>query len=214
MVRGNKISKHVMAKSLGSILYIAFLLVTGNSFAQDTLAYEQNPLKSFQESETVSERFDFFFKTSNRYIENSAYDWLDNVNVYLNTAAKVNDSTALRQYKLIQSQIYHDLGDYDKSAAIANELYANKESLDFEEKKVLLDLIDANYEQLALYGKQVEIRQEKRDLGITDNITFYDIYSDLGLHRKAMNDYIMDIKPTISTKEDQHVSTGNEKLHQ
>ena len=155
-----------MAKSLGSILYIAFLLVTGNSFAQDTLAYEQNPLKNFQESETVSERFDFFFKTSNRYIENSAYDWLDDVVVYLNSAEKTKDSSAIRKYKLIQSQIHHDIGDYDKSAAIANELYAEKDKLDFGTKKILLDIIDDNYSQLELYGKQVEIRQEKRDLGI------------------------------------------------
>ena len=39
--------------------------------------------------------------------------------------------------------------------------------------------------------------RKKRDLGLTENITFYDIYSNLGLHREAMNDYIMEMKKTI-----------------
>ena len=101
----------------------------------------------------------------------------------------------------MQSQIYYDLGDYDKSVAIANDLYKVKDKLDPQTNRVMLDLIDNNYSQLKLYGKQVEIRQEKRDLGFSENITFYDIYSNLGLHRKAMEDYIMDMKKTIDNSD-------------
>jgi len=165
--------------------------------AQDIEVVEENLLKKLQETENVTERFNFFFNTVNRYNENSAYDWLDAVNIYLNNAEQAKDSLAIRQYLLMQSQIHYDLGDYDKSVAIANELYAEKQKLDFDIKKIMLDLIDDNYSQLEFYDKQVEIRREKKDLGITENITFYDIYSNLGLHRKAMNDYIMDMKRTI-----------------
>ena len=151
----------------------------------------------FKDKQSVTDRFDYFFNTLYRYNENSAYDWLDEVNVYLNTAEKSGDSKAINNYKLMQSQIYYDLGDYDKSVAIANDLYSIKDKIDLKTKRVMLDLIDNNYSQLKLYGKQVEIRQEKRDLGFSENITFYDIYSNLGLHRKAMEDYIMDMKKTI-----------------
>ncbi|MEM7382629.1 MAG: histidine kinase dimerization/phosphoacceptor domain -containing protein, partial [Bacteroidota bacterium] len=129
--------------------------------------------------------------------ENSAYDWLDTVNDYLNNATQSGDSSAIQKFQLIQSQIYFDLGDYEKSVALANELYADKTKLDGPLTEVMLNLIDENYAQLELYEKQIEIRQEKRDLGITENIAFYDIYSNLGMHRRAMRDYIMDVKKNI-----------------
>ncbi len=187
-----------MAKSLGKLLYTILLLVCAISTAQDLDGSEENQLRNFKESKNVSDRFNYFFTTANRYNENSAYDWLDEVVRYLNNAQTAKDSSAIRQYQLIQSQIYYDLGDYDKSLAIANELYNVRNQFDLDFKKTLLDLIDSNYSQLGFYDKQVEIRQEKRDLGITKNITFYDIYSNLGMHRKAMEDYIMDMQKTIN----------------
>lgn len=188
-----------MVKLLGKIccVGIVFFLAMGYSIAQDTIASEENTLEKFKDTGSAVEKFDFFFNTVNRYNENSAYDWLDEVNMYLNIAQKTKDSIAVQQYKLMQSQIYFDLGDYDKSIAIAKELYGEKQKFDFNTKKILLDLMDNDYERLQLYDKQVEVRKEKRELGITKNIAFYDIYSNLGLHRKAMNDYIMDVKKTI-----------------
>lgn len=190
-----------MAKSLGKILVIFFLSLIQSVGAQVLDTVDENALDVFKEKRTVTDRFDYFFNTLYRYNENSAYDWLDEVKVYLNTAEKSGDSTAINNYKLMQSQIYYDLGDYDKSVAIANDLYDVKDKLNLQTKRVMLDLIDNNYSQLKLYGKQVEIRQEKRDLGFSENITFYDIYSNLGLHRKAMEDYIMDMKKTIDNSD-------------
>ncbi len=60
-----------------------------------------------------------------------------------------------------------------------------------------MDLIDDDYAQLQFFDKQIEVRKEKRELGLTENISFYDIYANLGRHRKAMNDYIMEVKKTI-----------------
>ena len=62
-------------------------------------------------------------------------------------------------------------------------------------------MIDDNYAQLNLYDKQIEVRKTKRDLGITENISFYDIYSNLGLHREAMNQYIRDMKSQIDNSD-------------
>lgn len=181
---------------------LVFFLTFAHAFAQDSLEIEENFLKEFQDSKNAGGRYNFFFNTSNRYNENSAYDWLDTVNVYLNTSLKIKDSVAIQQYKLIQSQLYHDIGDYDKSIAITNELYAEKEKLDMDTMKKLLNIMDDDYSQLQLYDKQVEIRERKRKLGFTDNVAFYDIYSNLGLHRQAMEDYIMEVKKSIS--EDDH----------
>ena len=190
-----------MAKSLGKIFVIFFLSLIQSVGAQVLDTVDENALDIFKDKRSVTDRFDYFFNTLHRYNENSAYDWLDEVNIYLNTSEKSGDSTAINNYKLMQSQIYYDLGDYDKSVAIANDLYKVKDKLDPQTNRVMLDLIDNNYSQLKLYGKQVEIRQEKRDLGFSKNITFYDIYSNLGLHRKAMEDYIMDMKKTIDNSD-------------
>ncbi|MDX1760398.1 MAG: histidine kinase dimerization/phosphoacceptor domain -containing protein, partial [Arenibacter algicola] len=133
----------------------------------------------------------------NRYLEDSAYDWQAAVNIYHNNAQKVKDSTSVTKYELMQSQLYYDIGDFSKSVAIANQLYKKIDHLDMQSKKILLDLIDNNYAKLGLYDRQFEIRNEKKNLGITDKVIFYDIYSNLGLHRKAMDDYIKDKLKTI-----------------
>ncbi|MEO0527080.1 MAG: histidine kinase dimerization/phosphoacceptor domain -containing protein [Bacteroidota bacterium] len=172
--------------------------VVYHGFGQNAASTDENLLKKFEDTQSAVDKFEFFFSTINRYNENSAYDWLDRVNVYLNSAEKTRDSAAIEQYKTMQSQIYYDLGDYDKSIAIANELYARKQKLDLDSKKILLELMDNTYSQLQFYDKQLEIREEKRELGIIENIAFYDIYSNLGLHREAMNNYIMEVKKNIA----------------
>lgn len=167
-------------------------------YAQDSEAEEKNTLQRFQETENTLEQLSFFFDTVSRYNEDSAYDWLDVVNASLNNSQRLGDSVEVDYYKFMQSQIFYDLGDYDKSVAIAKDLHKNIDAYNLELKRQLLDLIDRNYAQLQFYDKQIEIRKEKRELGITENIAFYDIYSNLGLHRKAMNDYIMEVKKDIA----------------
>ena len=172
---------------------MAFISASG----QDTLRPDQNILQEFQDTESVDEKLHFFFNSVNRYDENSAYDWLDIVNVYLSNARNSGESAALRNYQLMQAQIYYDLGDFDKSLAIANELFAGLEELPPDTSRKLLDLIDDTYAQLQLFDKQIEVRKQKRELGLIDNIAFYDIYANLGMYRKAMSDYIMEVKKTI-----------------
>ncbi len=170
-------------------------------FAQNDVVAGQGFFDEFKNSTSSEERSVFFFNTPNRYNENSAYDWLEAVNIYLNNSEKTKDSLAITHYKLIQSQIHHDLGDYDKSLAIAKELYVNKEALDLDTKTILLELMDTTYSKLELYAEQMEVRKEKKQLGITKNIAFYDIYSDLGLHRDAMKDYFENEKKYIDEKD-------------
>jgi two-component sensor histidine kinase len=169
--------------------------------AQDNGIAAQGFFNEFKNFESSEERLVFFFNTPNRYNENSAYDWLEAVNIYLNNSEKTKDSLSITHYKLVQSQIHHDLGDYDKSLAIAKELYGHKESLDMDTKEMLLELMDTNYSKLELYSKQMEVRKEKKKLGITKNIAFYDIYSNLGLHRAAMKDYFENEKKNIDEKD-------------
>ncbi|MCM4153051.1 tetratricopeptide repeat protein [Arenibacter sp. N53] len=164
--------------------------------AQDSVDRPDH-FQEFQNKQGVQERFDYFFGTTNRYSDNSAYDWQATVNVYHNNAQKAKDTISTKKYELMQSQLYYDIGDFSKSVAIANQLYKKIENLDLESKRILLDLIDNNYAKLGLYDRQFEIRNEKKNLGLTDKVIFYDIYSNLGLHRKAMDDYIKDKLKTI-----------------
>ncbi|QLG47157.1 histidine kinase dimerization/phosphoacceptor domain -containing protein [Costertonia aggregata] len=173
------------------------LLSTVHVVAQDTLDLDtivddKNYLKEFKDTQKSENRVAYFFCAQNRYNENSAYDWLDEVNIYLNNSLKSSDSSGIRNYKLIQSQIEYDLGNYYKSISLAEELYKKIEDFDKSKMGFLLDIMDKTYSKLRLSDKQVAIREEKRRLGLIDKVVFYDIYSDLGMHRKAMNDYILE----------------------
>ena len=179
------------------IVSLSFFLFLYSVFSQD-ISVKGDLLKKFYEEQGVEERFTFFFSTANRYDKNSAYDWLDTINTYLKEIKKAKDYTNLKPLKMIQSQIYFDLGRYDKSIGVANRLYREKDDLNFKIRPILLDLMDKNYGQLQFYNKQIEIRKEKKELGIIKNIAFYDIYSSLGHHRKAMTDYIMEMKRGIN----------------
>lgn len=196
---------HNLKKMLFALCCILVLNVSAQSVEND----ESSALKEFQNTNVPQDRFDVFFNAVNRYNVNSAYDWLDTIKVYLSNAEKVKDTTAAQLYKVMQTQLYNDLGEYDKSTALATELYTTKDSLDSNSRKIVLDVLDNNYANLQLYDKQIEIRKEKRELGFTDNVAFYDIYSNLGLHRKARNQYIMEVKPTIADND----SYGLAKYH-
>lgn len=192
-----------MKKLLGkafSLLLISFFSVTSIA-AQEDLSNNQSYFEEFKTALTAKEKLSFFFETNNRYNLNSGFDWLDEVNIYLNDAVKLADTTSVNYYKTIQAQIYYDIGDYDKSIAISKELYQVKDNWNLETKTILLDLMDQTYSQLELYPEQIDIRKEKKDLGITKKVTFHDIYSNLGLHRRAMNFYIQEEKKDIDDKD-------------
>ncbi len=200
-----------MAKRLGTLVFYFFTLSVCMGVAQDIDPLEDDALVQFQNESTVSDRFTYFFATVNRYNSHSAYDWLDTVDRYIKNS---KDSLAIKKYKLIQSQIFFDIGEYDKSVSLSTKLYKDKNKLDLSTKELLLDLLDANYSRLQLYDKQVEIRKQKRELGLKNNISFYDIYSNLGLHRQAMIDYIMENQKTVEENDffglaNYHNSIGN-----
>ncbi|TLF44609.1 tetratricopeptide repeat protein [Maribacter aurantiacus] len=180
------------------LLGVFFLLFTSLEVnAQDVPLQGENYFEQFKQLPDSDSRIDFFFDTSNRYNQNSAYDWLDAVNVYLNSSQKTSDSTSVSDYQLIQSKIYYDLGDYDKSLAIVKELFDDMEEYPMEKKAHILNIMDDDYSKLELYDKQIEIRRFKREFGLTDNVSFYDIYSSLGQHRKAMEDYMTEEKKNL-----------------
>ncbi len=187
--------KKLLSKKFSFILlcFLGVLLCR----AQQAAETERDAFIEFQDLESADERFNFFFNTPNRYSENSMYDWLDAVNRYLNEATKAVDKQTIITYELIRARIYYDLGDYDKSLAIAKDLHTNIEQLDIYLKSKLLDLMDDNYGQLAMYPEQIEIRKQIRLYGINEDVAFYDIYSNLGLYRTAMGDYIEKIKKTV-----------------
>ena len=156
-----------------------------------------NYYQQFQDLENAELRSFFFFNTPNRYNQVSPYDWLDTVKVYLNSSEKIDDTNGIVNYQLIQSQIYFDLGNFEKSLAISKSLFDDMGDLSLDTKRTILELMDQNYSKLELYDKQIEVRLRKRELGLTENIAFYDIYSNLGLHRKAMRDYMTEEKKEL-----------------
>ncbi|MDC6354212.1 MULTISPECIES: sensor histidine kinase [unclassified Robiginitalea] len=186
-----------MIARIARILLVALLVSQGEIRGQDLSMPESGALQTFKELIRPEDKFEFFFDTPNRYEEQSAYDWLDAVTADLHTATRQGDSTAIRAYQLLQAHLYFDLGDYNKSVALANDIYLDIPDSDRESMRTLLELIDKNYGQLQLYDKQIEIRKEKRERGFTQNIAFYDIYSSLGMHRKALKDYIFEMKKNI-----------------
>ena len=202
------VSIKLMGRYVRFLFTSVFFLFLYTASAQ-TIAEEESTLKEFQDTNQPTERFNVFFNSLDRYNVNSAYDWLDTIKIYMSNAQKTGDTLATRLYKVMQAQVYNDLGEYDKSTALAKELYEIKDSLDAGSQKVVLDVLDDNYANLQLFDKQIEIRKQKRELGLTNNVSFYDIYSNLGLYRKARNQYIMEVKPTIADND----SYGLAKYH-
>jgi len=191
--------KKLLAKILSQVFIcsLSFMTVQG----QEIDLSEVNSYDRFQNLQSADQRFTFFFNSGNRYNENSPYDWIDVVNELVIAAIRDGEDAAIRNYKLIQSQIYHDLGDFDKGLAIAKEIYQEKDSLEIDQKTVLLDIMDRTFGQLELYDDQMDVREEKKESGIINDIYFYDIYSNLGMYRKAMEDYFNKVKPNLDEKD-------------
>ncbi|MFS4418079.1 sensor histidine kinase [Maribacter sp. 2307ULW6-5] len=180
-------------------LFLVAGLVPGHSVAQDTLEISgKDNFEKFQEFNSSSERSRFFFETPNRYEKYSAYDWLEAVEVYLEVAESSKDTLAVTDYEIMKAHVYFDLGDYEKSLALGKVMFEDMAHMRMEDKALLLDLLDKNYARLELYDKQIEVRMRKREMGLTKNVSFYDIYSNLGQHRKAMRDYMTEEKKDIA----------------
>ncbi|MDB4292703.1 tetratricopeptide repeat protein [Maribacter sp.] len=173
------------------------LLTVSSVIGQVTLPTDSSIFQTFKKEIDSKKRLELFFGTTDRYQKISPFDWLDQVNIYLNEAQKDSDSVAIANYSLIQVTTYHDIGDYDRSLSISKELYKNKNNLDTKTKTILFDLMDDSYAQLDFYAEQIDIRKEKRELGLTDKVSFYDIYEKLGFYDKAMEYYIIEEKEKI-----------------
>ena len=180
------------------ILLFCFLAVL-TAIAQETGIPTDSLLRKFISTSGSEARFDLFFSTSDRYAENSAYDWLDRMKEYTNVAEKDQDSVAIKRYKIMQAEAYYDIGDYDKSVAFAKDLvYDENQELEQDHMEILLNLLDKNYERLELYANQVEIREQMREKGFKESITFYDIYANLGHYRQAIFYYTKEEKAKIA----------------
>lgn len=180
-------------------LFFTFILLS--AFGQDVVNEDVNPFRDFQIAPNSSDRFSLFFNTPNRYSQNSAFDWKKALEDYVIDAEMVKDSSAIFDYKMMQTQVFFDLGEYSKSVALSNMLYKSNSDMSLDRKKILLELLDNNYAKLKLYIKQTEVRKEKKELGITNNITFYDIYSNLGIPRIARTEYITEVSRNLDPKD-------------
>ena len=56
-----------------------------------------DPLKKFQYLESPAEKL-LFSKTKEPYKESSGYDWLETINVYLDSAYKTKDTFQIKLY--------------------------------------------------------------------------------------------------------------------
>ena len=197
-VRGEDPAR-VMVKLHGRLIVLICFLAVFSGRSQDTEIPPDNLFREFKNTPGSEARFDIFFNTQDRYVENSAYDWVDALKEYTNIAETDQDSVAIRHYRLMLAEAYYDIGNYDRSVAIAKDLlYGNEKNLEEGHIEILLNLLDKNYEQLSLFGKQVEIRQQKRDRGLTKLISFYDIYANLGHYRQAIIYYTQEEKAKIA----------------
>ncbi|ADV50671.1 sensor histidine kinase [Cellulophaga sp. E16_2] len=183
------------------LLQFLFLFLYTAAFGQENGNDDVNSYAAFQSASNASERFVLFFNSHNRYNQTSPYDWKKTLEEYIEEAEDSKDSIEIFQYKTMQSQLFFDLGEYSKSVELANNLYQTNEKMSVPEKKILLELLDKSYEKLRLYIKQSEVRKERKELGISEDIIFYDIYSNLGLPNKAMTDYIQEVSKTIDPKD-------------
>lgn len=160
----------------------------------------EDPLEIFLEMKDVDQRVNYFFETKRRYAVSSAYSWLDSINQPLVSAEKSKDSVTVFKYKLILSELYYDVGNYDKGALIGELLLRKLKKLDRPVKVQLLYTLDKLYKELQLYDKQLEIRRELKALG--EKVVLYDIYAELGLYRQAMMEYTIANKSKLNAGED------------
>ena len=188
-------------------LFFSFFIGICFTFGQQQYAAEVeqiDPLKKFQYLESPAEKLTFFLKTKEPYKESSGYDWLETINVYLDSAYKTKDTFQIKLYELLEAKVFSDLKNYNKSLTLVKGLFAQRDSLPKQQQQLLLEVLDSNYGGLRMYDRQIEIRQLKRQLGFSNQIQFYDIYANMGMYRRAMEDFIDDVASTL--KEDDYLS--------
>ncbi|MDC0008093.1 sensor histidine kinase [bacterium] len=183
-----------------------------STIAQETNTSPENIFQTFKNEPDSDKKLTLFFNAHNRYQRIPEYDWLDQVNIYLNEAEKQNDSAAIDNYSLIQARTFYDVGNFSRSVVIGKELLKKIDKFNLKKQSTLLDLMDDSYAKLQLYPEQIEIRKEKRRLGITKKVSFYDIYASLGLYNKAMVDYIEQEKQSISETDYYGQALSNNKV--
>ncbi|MBT8221752.1 MAG: hypothetical protein KJN96_01155, partial [Eudoraea sp.] len=83
---GGAIPISVMARLHGILVLLICFLTAGIAASQEVEQLPENKLQEFRDTPGSKARFDLFFNTANRYEVNSAYDWLDAVNIYANNA--------------------------------------------------------------------------------------------------------------------------------
>ncbi len=182
-------------------IFLGIFLLTVTNVEGQEIKLQESVLDSFVKLSSVEEQFKYFFKTSNKYKENSSYEWLSRIDSLIVKARATQDDNSIQHYKIIQAHIYQDVVEYDKSIAITNELYIDKDKLNKDIKIALFDIIDENYSQLKLYEKQINIRKEKKELGLINKVSFYDIYANQGLYQKARNEYIREMSNSIGEQD-------------
>lgn len=176
---------------------------------------DQEPLTaldSFNILTTSREKFRFFMYKPNRYAENYGLEWMSSVAIAKSKAIAEKDSIGVIKFKLIDAQIYQDLGQFDKSISVAREIYNEKDKLNNDLKRLLLDIMDKNYSELKLYSYQIDIRNEKKELGLDDNVLFYDIYAAQGLYEKARNEYILHMGSKVKDLDASKLAEYNNKI--
>lgn len=191
MIRGT--SRQTTAKVLKTWIFGLLLVCTAFIYAQN------NPGSSLRQFETLSDpqdRFEFFLETENRYVENTGSDWLNRIDVYLDAAKELQDSTSIRLYNTLKSRIYTDLNEHSKSIPIGLGLLKDK-NLTPVCRAELLRVMDVNYGYLHLYREQLKIREEQQELGFEEEIIFHDLYENLGMFKQARDAYIYYANPRI-----------------
>lgn len=183
-------------------IYIIFLFLIGTSLKVVAQNFDtiEDPLEVFLELKDADQRVNYFFETKRRYSVSSAYSWLDSINEPLLSAEKKKDSVSVFKYKLMLSELYYDVGNYDKGALIGEELLHKLIKLDRPIKVHLLYTLDKLYKELQLHDKQLEIRRQLKGLG--EKVVLYDIYAELGLYRQAMMEYTISNKSKLGKGED------------
>lgn len=183
-------------------IYIIFLFLIGTSLKVVAQNFDtiEDPLEVFLELKDADQRVNYFFETKRRYSVSSAYSWLDSINEPLLSAEKKKDSVSVFKYKLMLSELYYDVGNYDKGALIGEELLHKLIKLDRPIKVHLLYTLDKLYKELQLHDKQLEIRRQLKGLG--EKVVLYDIYAELGLYRQAMMEYTIANKSKLGKGED------------
>ncbi len=193
---------------------IALLLAIWVMAGSISLSFAQQSGDSFTKFQQLSDdksRFELFFLSSDRYVLSSASLWEAKVSQYLDMAIQKEDTVAASYYKVILSQIQYDMGNYDKSVFLANELYEAKSPLEDTIKVVLLDIMDRAYAELQLFDKQLEVRKQKKSLG-DQAVNLYDVYSNLGLYKKARIDYVLQTKKHLKEGDHYGFAVYNNKI--